>query len=80
MIADSVVPFVALLEVTAHINIHPTHREANLPNGVTPEPHEYVPFLLVSDGAVSLSDFVRIYQFLEAGQGFIIRVNRFGEG
>ena len=80
MIADSVVPFVALLEVTARINTHPTHREANLPNGVAPEPHEYVPFLLVSNGAVSLGDFVRIHQLLEASQGFIVRVNRFGEG
>ena len=70
MIADSVVTSVALLETTelaSILHIHRTHREVKLPNGVAFESHEYVPFLLVPDGAISLGDFVRVHQFLKAG-------------
>jgi len=83
IISDSVVPPVALLEITELTSIlhaHQMHREANLQNGTASESHEYIPFLLVPDGAISLGDFVRVHQFLKAGQHFVIRVNGFGEG
>ena len=52
----------------------------NSPDGIGSNPHEYIPFLLVSDGAVSLGDFVRVHQLLEARQGRIVRVERSGKG
>lgn len=70
MIAGSVVPPVALLEITELASIlhtHRTHREVNLPNGIASESHEEIPFLLVPDGAISLGDFVGVHQFLKAG-------------
>jgi len=49
-------------------------------NGITSKPHEYIPFLLVSDGTVPLSDVLGVYQFLETCQCFIVRVNGFCKG
>lgn len=56
------------------------HRKVNSPNDIGFEPHEHIPFLLVSDGAVSLGNFVGVHQFLKARQGFVIRVDGFAEG
>ena len=48
-------------------------------DGVGSKPHEHIPFLLVSDGTISLGNFVGIYQFLEAHQGYVVRVDGFDE-
>ena len=55
-------------------------RKTNSPNCVGSKPHEHIPFLLVSDGSVSLGNFVRVHQFLKAHKGFVVWVDRLGEG
>ena len=59
---------------------HRTHRKVNSPNDIGSKPHEHIPFLLVSDGAVSLGNFMGVHQFLKTRQGFVVRVDEFGEG
>ena len=83
MIADSVVSLVVSLEImwlASTLHVRWTHQEANLPNGVASEPHEYIPFLLVPNCAISLGDFVRIHYFLEASQRLVVWLDGFGEG